>query len=56
VDGSSSWAAPGTGDTSAGPISIPSGTYRVRLQAIGEPDGCDPFAFAQTDILDLTVP
>ncbi len=53
-DGSPYWAVPGPGDTSTGPITIEPGDYRVRIQAIGYPDGA--YAYAQTAILHLIVP
>ena len=52
--GSPYWAVPGTGDTSAGPIPIPSGDYQVRIQAIGYPSGA--YAYGQTAVLHLIVP
>jgi hypothetical protein len=52
--GSAYWAVPGTGDTSAGPIPIPSGDYQVRIQAIGYPNGA--YAYGQTTVLNLIVP
>ena len=53
-DGSQYWAVPGTGDTSVGPIPIPSGDYKVRIQAIGYPSGA--YAYGQTTVLHLIVP
>jgi hypothetical protein len=53
-DGSPYWAVPGTGDTSANSITIPSGDYQVRIQAIGYPNGA--YAYAQTTVLHLIVP
>ena len=53
-DGSHYWAVPGTGDTSVGPIHIPSGDYQVRIQAIGYPDGA--YAYGQTTVVHLVVP
>jgi hypothetical protein len=52
--GSSYWAVPPAGATSAGPIAIASGDYQVRIQAIGYPNGA--YAYAQTTILHLVVP
>ena len=52
--GSPYWAVPLTGDTSVGPIPIPSGDYQVRIQAIGYPDGA--YAYGQTTVLHLIVP
>jgi hypothetical protein len=45
----------GTGSTSSGSISMPSGDWSVRVQAIGSFNG-HTFAFGQTGILHLIVP
>jgi hypothetical protein len=56
--GSAFWAVPSKGDTSVtltlGVNNFMPGDYKVRIQAIGYPDG--PYAYAQTTVLTLTVP
>ena len=56
--GSPYWAVPGTGDTSVilevGCGGFQPGHYRVRIQAIGYPNGA--YAYGQTTVLDLLVP
>ena len=52
--GSSYWAVPPSGATSAGPIPVGPGDYQVRIQAIGYPNGA--YAYAETTILQLVVP
>jgi hypothetical protein len=55
--GSPYWAALGTGQTSvtlAVGGDFQPGRYRVRIQAIGYPNGA--YAYAQTTVLDLLVP
>jgi hypothetical protein len=55
-DGSPIWDAIDTGATSD-TIAVPSGDYRVRIQAIGYPDGfSDGYAYAQTTVVRVTVP
>ena len=55
--GSRIWAAVAPGSTTSGPISIPAGDYKVRVQAIGWPSGYScGYAYAQTTILHLIVP
>jgi hypothetical protein len=52
--GSAFWAVPVTGATSA-TVTIPSGNYKVRIQAIGYPTG-PPYAYGQTTVIQVTVP
>jgi hypothetical protein len=52
--GSSYWAVPPVGAGSSAPITIDPGDYKVRVQAIGYPNGA--YAYAQTTVLLLTVP
>ena len=53
--GSSYWDAPSVGSTSAGPIAITAGDYKVRIQAIGYPLG-SAYVYGQTTVLHLMVP
>ena len=52
--GSSYWDVPPVGAGSSAPITIDPGDYKVRIQAIGYPNGA--YAYAQTTALLLTVP
>jgi len=55
-NGSPIWDAIDTGSTSD-TVSVPSGDWRVRIQAIGYPDGFGGgYAYAQTTTLRVTVP
>jgi hypothetical protein len=56
LSGADYWAALSPGATTTDPIALPSGTWSVRVQAIGWPFGGSAYAFAQTTVLHLTVP